>query len=171
MNRSLTRGGRESRDLSPWNVFRDDLWDLFDRFSRDFTRDFDMPLSLSQEQFVPKIEVKDTGDSYMVCAEVPGMDEKDINLTLKDNKLIIEGEKKKEWRDEDKSKGYFHSEFSYGKFYRAIPLSDDVDTENVSASYRNGVLDIELKKIPEKASKSKKIEITSGRSNTIEQKH
>lgn len=171
MNRNLTTRSNRSREMSPWSGFRDDLWDLFDRFSQDF----EMPLTQSQEQFVPKIEVKDKGDSYLVCAEVPGMDEKDINLSLKENSLIIEGEKKKEFKDEDKKKGYFHSEFSYGSFYRAIPLGEDVDTENVSATYRNGVLDVTLKKLPEKVSKNKKIQITSsgGRTDSqrVEQKH
>lgn len=169
MNRNLTRNSSLSRELSPWSGFRDDLWDLFDRFSKDF----DMPLTHTQEQFVPKIEVKDQGNTYLVCAEVPGMDEKDINLTLKDNNLIIEGEKRKESKEEDKEKGYFHSEFSYGRFYRAVPLSEDVDTENVRATYKNGVLDIQLNKLPEKAGKNKKIQITSGstESKKVEQKH
>lgn len=152
MNRSLTKS--TSRDTNPWSLFRDDLWDLFDRFS-----DFDMSTVGKQGEFTPKIEVKDLGKSYQVCAEVPGMDEKDINISLKDDQLILEGEKRNEFKDEDKKKGYYHSEFSYGRFYRAIPLYDDVDTESIKANYRNGVLFIEMAKLANAQSKTRKIEI------------
>lgn len=168
LNRSLMKSGGQ-RDLSSWSGLRSDLWDLFDRFSRDL----ETPFTSETQEFIPKIEVQDRGNSYLVCAEVPGMSENDINVTLKDNNLIIEGEKKNEFKKEDTKKGYFHSEFSYGRFYRAIPLSDDVDENNVNATYRNGVLDIELQKLPEKANKQKKIQIsTSGKSSgRSEQKH
>lgn len=165
MNRSLTRSN--SGSLNPWAGFRNDLWDVFDRFTKDFDA-----LGV-REDFAPKIEVKDQGQNYLICAEVPGMDEKDINVTLKDNQLIIEGEKKNESTDEDKKKGYFHSEFSYGRFYRAIPLSDEVDTEKVAATYKNGLLNVELSKLPGRSSKDKKIQINAGKagSKQVEQKH
>ncbi len=132
-----------------------------------------MPTLATGHDFSPKIEVKDTGKTYQVCAEVPGMDEKDINVTLRDNHLIIEGEKKNEVKNEDKKKGVYHSEFSYGRFYRAIPLSDDVDAERVNAFYKNGVLSVELEKLPEKAGKNKKIQINAGKAETpqVETKH
>jgi HSP20 family protein len=140
-----------NRHLTTTN--KNELWDLFDKFL-----DFEMP-TFGQHDFSPKIEVKDNGKSYQICAEVPGMDEKDINITLKDKQLILEGEKRNEYKDEDKKKGYFHSEFSYGRFYRAIPLSDDVDTEKVKANYKNGVLFIDVEKLAGKESKTRKIEI------------
>lgn len=147
---------QNNRDVSSWSVFKDDLWDLFDRFSKDF----DMPLTLGHDKFTPKIEVKDTGKKLQICAEVPGMDEKDINVTLRNNQLIIEGEKKQETKNEDKEKGYFHSELNYGSFYRAIPLGEDVDTEKVQATYKNGVLNVSVDKRPAKEQKTKKIEIS-----------
>jgi HSP20 family protein len=167
MNRSLTR--QQSKDLNPWSVFQNDLWDVFDRFSKEF----DMPSLATGNDFAPMIEVKDTGKAYQICAEVPGMDEKDINVTLKDNHLIIEGEKKNEVKNEDKKKGIFHSEFSYGRFYRAVPLSDEVDTEKVNASYKNGILSVELEKLPEKSGKHKKIQINAGKTGSpqVENKH
>jgi HSP20 family protein len=139
-------------------VFRDDLWDVFDRFAKDF----DMPAMASMDHVIPKIEVKDLGKTYQVCAEVPGMDEKDINVTLKENNLIIEGERKSETKEEDKKTGRFHSEMSYGRFYRSIPLSEDIDPENVNASYKNGILTVELAKHPEKTKKERRIQIGSG---------
>lgn len=155
MNRSLMKSDRD-RDVNPWSFIRDEMWDLFDRFSHDE----DLPLiSSSTQRFVPKIEVKDNDKAYQVCVEVPGMTEKDLNVTLKDNVLVIEGEKKSETKNEDKKKGTYHSEFSYGSFYRAIPLSDDANADEVSASYKDGILVIDVAKRPEKAKASKRIEI------------
>lgn len=156
MNKNLTT--RSNRDMSPWSIFRNDLSDLFERFSQDF----DLP-TLGGEHFSPKVELKDTGKAYQICAEIPGMDEKDINVTLRDNQLIIEGEKKNEFKEEDKKKGFFRSEFSYGRFYRAIPLSDDIDADKVKAEYRNGVLNVEVDKLPERANRSKKIQVNAGK--------
>jgi HSP20 family protein len=145
----------KNKSLNPWSSLRDEMSDFFDRFSQEWS-----PSTFGDERFIPKIEVKDEEKSYEVCAEIPGMNEKDINITLKDNQLILEGEKKQEEKKEEK--GYFHSEFSYGRFYRAIPLEDDVDEENVSANYENGVLKISLEKLPESKNKSRKIEIGGG---------
>lgn len=159
MNRNLTR---RNNDLSPWSMLKGDVWDLFDNFEDRLS-----------EQFTPKIEIKDLDKSYVIKAEVPGMAENDINVSLKNNQLIIEGEKKNESKSEDKEKGTYHSEFSYGRFYRAIPFSDDVDTENITASCNNGVLNIELAKKPERMSKERKIEISSGGrgDKKVESKH
>lgn len=154
MNKHLTKSN--PRETNPWAVFRNDLWDIFDRFSDNFNVS-----NFSAQQFVPKIEVKDTGTTYQVSAEVPGMDQKDISVSLEDRQLVIEGEKRNEMKDEDQKKGTFHSEFSYGRFYRAIPLSEDVDAQKISANYKNGVLNIDLPKLPEQARKTKKIEIKS----------
>lgn len=166
MNRSLIPNN--FRDLSPWSVFRDDLWDVFDRF----TKEFDVPTLASPDYFSPNIEVQDLGKTYQVSVEVPGMDEKDINVTLKENNLVIEGERKNETKEEDKRKGLFHTEMSYGRFYRSVPLPDDVDTENVNANYKNGLLTVELTKHPEKVVKERKIQIGSGKQQkTIEAEH
>jgi len=141
-----------NREKGLTKTFRNDFMDLFDRF------DFDMPFM--HGDFAPKIEVKDLAKTYQISAEVPGMDEKDFNITLKDNQLILEGEKRDEYQDEDKKKGYYHSEFSYGKFYRAIPLAEDVDKDKITANYKNGVLYIDVAKIAGTQSKTRKIELT-----------
>jgi HSP20 family protein len=163
MNMNLTRMNRKV--MSPWTGLSTNLWDVFDRFANDWN----IPALTKEEQFMPKIEVKDTGRSYQVRAEVPGMDEKGISLSLKENSLVIEGEKKNESTREDKKKGIFHSEFSYGHFYRSIPLSDDIDSEKVTAHYTNGVLNIEIEKKSESMGRTKKIEIKAGKSDNIQQ--
>jgi len=138
-----------------WPSIQDDFRDLLSRF--DEMTDF--PPMTVQGQFVPKVDVRDQGNSYLVTAEIPGMTQKDINVSLEQNVLTLEGEKKSE--HEDKGKGYWRSEISYGRFYRAIPLNDEIDEGKVEASYRDGVLKVTLGKIEGKERKSKKIEINA----------
>jgi HSP20 family protein len=139
---------------------RNDFWPSFQNEFRDLLGRFDEMselLPLSEGQFVPRVDVKDNGDSYLVIAEIPGMTEKDINLSLDKNVLILEGEKKSE--HEEKRQGFYRSEISYGNFYREIPLTDQIDEAKVEASYKDGVLNVTLGKMEGKTRKSKKIEI------------
>lgn len=130
------------------------LPDLFEHFERDF---FPQSMTEDMNNFMPKIEVKNNEKNYVVSAELPGIKENDINVSLEENTLIIQGEKKSESKQEDK--GRVHSEFRYGSFYRAIPLEGDVDNTNVDATYRDGILNITLNKRADGPSRTKKIEI------------
>lgn len=147
MNKQLVH--RKNHSLQSW--FRD-MNSMFDKFNRGV----DLNNVLGESEF-PNLEVKETENGYNVKAEVPGMEEKDLSLSLRDNNLIIEGERKSEKKEEDKS--HFFSEFKYGSFYRAIPLSDEVDENNINATYKNGILQIELKKLPTSSQKQKRITI------------
>jgi HSP20 family protein len=140
-----------SNGMSPFSSLRDDILDLFDDFS------LGMAPAFTNNEFVPRIEIKDKGNAYLVSAEVPGMNDKDMNVSIRNDNLILEGEKKKEHK-EDK-KGVYRSELSYGSFYRAIPLTDDIDPEKVSAAYKNGVLTVTVEKLPEAQRHTKKIPI------------
>lgn len=133
---------------------RRNISDLFEDYAKDF---FSPVLNDYDETFNPKVEVKETDKTYVVCAELPGMKESDINLSLRENSLVIEGEKKTERKEEDK--GYYRSEFSYGSFYRAIPFSNDVDDKNVTAKYKDGVLEVTLTKKNDGRNKTLKIPI------------
>ena len=132
----------------------EEMEDIFDRFRREF---YSPDLFKGTEGFTPKVEMEETDKSIYVCAEIPGMSEKDINVSLRDNNLILEGEKKSQRKSEDK--GFYRSEFSYGSFYRTIPLSAEVDTEKVEATYKNGLLEITLNKLEESKQSVKRIEI------------
>jgi len=107
--------------------------------------------------FMPAVNLSETDKEYHVTAELPGMDEKDIELTLNRDALVIRGEKKQE--TEDKGKGYYRMERSYGTFHRSIPLPQEIDAEQVNASFNKGVLTITLPKLPEIQSGAKKIQI------------
>lgn len=150
-NNSLTT----QRDLSPWSLWQREMSDLFDRFNRDFGS-----FALDSDfggQFYPKIEVKEHDKSITICAEVPGMNENDVQVTLRDNQLILEGERKSESKKEEGN--VYRSEFSYGRFYRAIPLSEEVKEDSIKASYKDGLLTIEMEKTGEDSKNVKKIPI------------
>lgn len=147
-NQSLT-----TRTQNPLSSWQREMNSLFDRFNRDLwdTSEF------GGGEFSPRIEVKERDKGYVVCAEVPGIKESDISVTLRDNNLVLEGERKSESRSEEE--GFYRSEFSYGSFFRSIPLGDEVNPDSVRASYKDGILTVEMDKIKPSSHKSKKIPI------------
>ncbi len=108
-------------------------------------------------QFAPSIDVKDKDKKIEITAELPGMDEKDIDLSLTKDALVLKGEKKEE--REEKEDGYWHTERRYGSFQRVIPLPDAIDTEKAEATFKKGVLQISIPKTAEAATAGKKIDI------------
>lgn len=150
-----------NRDLIPsrWNerthLSNVDFDEMFDRMRREFySPDF---FRGNLESFGPRVEVQETDKNILVSAELPGMKEKDINVTLKEDNLIIEGERRSEMKKE--GKGFYRSEFSYGSFYRSIPLTMSVDKDKVEATYKDGILEVKLNKLADSQQKVKKIEI------------
>ena len=129
--------------------------DFFDLYARDFFSP--MLGEENTETFSPNVEVQETEKGYSVRAELPGMKEEDINLSLDDNCLILQGEKRSEKKEEDKN--HYRSEFSYGSFYRTIPLRVDVDDNNIEATYRDGILQVNLQKKADGTERTKRIEI------------
>lgn len=109
------------------------------------------------EAIAPRFEVSETDEAVVVEAELPGMDEKDIELTLHDNILTLKGEKKRE--EEAKKKNYYVSERSYGRFQRSLQLGSGVDAENVNASFRKGVLTVTIPKLAPEQSTARTIDI------------
>ena len=104
-----------------------------------------------------KSDVVETDKAIEVSIELPGMEMKDIEVTVNDDMLTVKGEKKIE-RQEEK-KGYYLSERSYGAIYRTIPLPPGVDGEKAEASFKNGVLTIKLPQTPEAQAKVRKIAV------------
>lgn len=126
--------------------------DLFERFFEDF----DMPELFSEKkEWNPSFDISETDDNIIVKAEVPGMDAKDINITLTNGVLTVKGERKDEKEDKDES--YYLKESRHGSFCRSMKLPHEVKTEEVNATYKNGVLKLVLPKA--ETEKVKKIEI------------
>jgi HSP20 family protein len=107
---------------------------------------------------MPKIDVAESKDAIDVTAELPGVDEKDVDVTLANGMLTVRGEKKTERDEHDKDKNWHVVERSYGSFSRAIPLPFDPDPAKVEAKFDRGVLHIHLPK-PAEVAKQQKIEI------------
>ena len=130
--------------------------DLFDGFFNNFSL---VPFEELQkhDSFVPKVDIKETKKDIRVSAELPGMDGKDIDLTLTEGTLIIKGEKNSE--AEDKKEGYHRIERSYGSFSRVIHLPEGIDEKKVEANYKKGVLKIVIPKTSKAQEKQKKIEV------------
>ena len=116
-----------------------------------------MKSSFNTESFSPRIDISEKGNQLIIDAEVPGVKKEDLKITLQDNILTIEGEKKNV--SEESERKYFRTERSYGSFKKSFTLPEDVDSEKVDANFKNGVLSILLSKVEEKAPIEKVIEV------------
>lgn len=101
----------------------------------------------------PSVDVSQTDDAVQVTVELPGIEEKDIDVTLSEGVLTIRGEKRHE--EDRKDKKFHHVERSYGSFQRSILLPAEVDSEKVDAEFRNGVLTVTLPKVESPESSNK----------------
>ena len=128
--------------LTPWSgmpALKKEMDRLFDRFWEG-----DVPAWPTFGEWAPKLDVADTKDALVVKAEVPGIDPKEIEVTLQDQVLTIKGEKKEE--KEEKDERHYRAERSYGAFARTIRLPLPVEAGKVSASFKHGVLTVKLPK-------------------------
>lgn len=112
---------------------------------------------LEMEPFHPETDVVETETEYRIKAELPGMDEKDVHVSLAQNTLTIKGEKKEE--TEDKGKNYYQMERRWGSFYRSVPLAVGIDAAKADASFKKGVLTVTLPKSAEAKKAEKEIPI------------
>lgn len=118
---------------------------------------FDTPARFFDNMAFPKVDISESKKEIIINAEIPGVDNKDIDVSIDGRYLSIKGEKKQE--KEEKDSNYHMIERSYGSFQRTVELPADVDEENVEAKYKRGILKIKLKKV--KGSETRKIEVKS----------
>ena len=144
-------------ELTEWKPFRevsrlrqemDRLWEEYFGPSRRALR----PL---EAEWAPSVDVSESADKVTVKAEIPGMEPKDIDISLSGDLLTIKGEKKQE--KETKDKNYHKIERSYGCFERSFTLPENADAENINANAENGVLEVVIPKVKESAKEAKKI--------------
>jgi len=122
------------------NKLRRDIDRLFDRLWDDFG----MPLSTRVEKEIPSIDLSETEDTLIIRAEVPGIDPEDLEISITDNILTIKGEMKK--TDENEKGDYHKMERRYGYFSRTLQLPCKIVVEDVHATYKKGVLTIDMPK-------------------------
>ncbi len=137
----------ETNQYPAYSPFR-----LFDEFYRDWAQ---RTSHQEGESWKPAVDILERDGNLILCAEVPGVNEKDIDLKLEGNVLTIKGEKKQT----PQADGYniYQMESFYGQFSRSFTLPETVDSEKISANYRNGVLTITLPQKPEVKPRSIKV--------------
>jgi HSP20 family protein len=146
------------KEENPLTTFQKELNHLFGRFFDDVPGWWtDTGTAQFAETFTPRVNVSETEKEIQVTAELPGIDEKDVEVTLEDDTLRIKGEKKQE--KEEKGKNYHRIEHSYGSFERVIPLPVEVLSDKVNASFKKGLLTVTMPKSEKALEKSKRIEI------------
>lgn len=134
------------------------LHDQIDRLFEDFTRGFAMPSLSSDRSFGwPSVDVKEDDKRFCVEAELPGMEEKDVEVLLTENVLTIRGEKRLEQDDSKRQ----YSERYFGQFERRIPLGTEVEADAVKAKFKNGVLKIEIPKAAHAQQRARRIPISN----------
>jgi HSP20 family protein len=163
------------RDLIPWGrsnnqvptVFRDDDRNPFLSLHREMNRLFDdvfrgldsrgpsFGALTSFSAAWPNVEISNSDKEIKVTAEIPGLEEKDLEVLLDDGVLTLKGEKRSEVQDKDKQ----FSERFYGHFERRIPLGIEVEEDKIEANFKNGVLNVVLPKSPKAQSQVKRIAI------------
>jgi HSP20 family protein len=109
---------------------------------------------------MPAVDVAETDKAYEITAELPGMEDKNVEVRLANGVLSIKGEKQEE--KEQKDKNYYRRERSFGSFERSFQVPDDVDADKIEASFKNGVLSVILPKSAEAQQQAKKIEVKTG---------
>ena len=145
-------------DDHPFYSLQNQMNSLFD----DFFSGFDVaPRSLAGGfgAFVPSVDIKESDKDFTIYVELPGVDEKDVEVTVAGDSVTIKGEKKEE--KEDKGKNYYYMERSYGSFHRTIPLTAQTDASKATASFKNGVLSVAVPKSQLNKAKGTKIPITA----------
>ncbi len=152
-NRSVATR-RTSEDGDPFLSLHREVNRMFDDFARGFG--LGVPLAGGISSGWPHIEVSETDKDVKVVAELPGLEQKDVEVTLAQGTLTLKGEKKSE------SQGALYSERWHGQFQRSLQLGPDVDPDKVNAAFKNGVLTVTLGKRAEAERQVKRISVTGG---------
>jgi len=153
-NMPMSRG---SEDTDPFLAMRREMNRLFDDAFGGFGLPGFVGPALRQMPAAPKIDVSETDNEIQVTAEMPGIDQNEVEVLLEDDRLIIRGEKKEE--REDKDRNYHVRERVQGAFSRTLPLPFAPDANQVKAEFRNGVMTIVIPKPPEVKQKQHRIDV------------
>ena len=154
------RRERKSEFLNPWDNSLIALNRQMNRLFGDFLGEGNTSLEKVMGDFVPRLNFTENEKEFTVEAELPGVDEKDVEVSLSDGYLTIRGHKKHESERKDGEKQVYF-ERSYGSFERTLPLACEVDEDKVDASFKKGVLTVKLPKSQKAAQQAKKVTIRS----------
>jgi HSP20 family protein len=145
--------------ITRWDPFRDvvALQNRVNSLFRDFNEGGDNALTTAS--FVPAVDIYEDNQKVVLKLEVPGVEEKDLDVRVENHTLTVKGERK--FETEEKEQNFHRIERRYGSFFRAFTLPSTVDTEHVDAKYTAGVLKLELKKKPEAQPKQIKVNVAA----------
>ena len=140
---------RPKQPFTEIETLREQLDKVFDQ--RATTRDN------SEATWMPALELADAGDNFVLKAQLPGIDPKDIDVQVTREAISISGERR--YENTDEKSGYVRSEFRYGKFHRMVPLPAHIQNDSVQAEYKDGILMLTLPKVTEARNKVVKINL------------
>jgi len=140
---------RPKQPFTEIETIRQQLDKVFDQ--RATTRDN------SEATWMPALELADAGDNFVLKAQLPGIDPKDIDVQVTPEAISISGERR--YQNTDEKSGYVRSEFRYGKFHRVLPLPAHIQNDSVQADYKDGILMLTLPKVTEARNKVVKINL------------
>ena len=141
--------------ITRWDPFRE-VVALQNRMNSLFREMNETENPLTTASFVPAVDIYEDPKKVVLKLEVPGMEEKDLDIRVENNTLTVKGERK--FEKDEKEENFHRIERRYGTFYRSFTLPSTVDTENVQASYNAGILKLELNKKPEAQPKQIKVD-------------
>ena len=145
----------------PFETLRGEIDRMFDDFGRGFWPSWGRSLRRAVPEMpsllTPAVDVVESEKSYEITTELPGMDEKNIEVKLADGVLTIKGEKQQD--KEEKQKNYYRRERSYGAFERSFEVPETVEVDKIEANFSKGVLKLMLPKKVEAQKPAKKIEV------------
>jgi len=151
--------------INRWDPFRE-VAALQNRVNSLFREMNEGDSPLTTASFVPAVDIYEDVNKVVLKLEVPGMEEKDLDVRVENNTLTVKGERK--FEKDEKEENFHRIERRYGSFYRAFTLPSTVDTGNVQANYNAGVLKLELSKKPE--AQPKQIKVNVGGQSKLESK-
>jgi len=162
------KGSESTSPLQVWQPFdglRQEIDRLFDDFGRSFLQPFRRSFFATEPLFgreltwstSPAVDIVESEKAYEITAEVPGMDEKNIEVKIANGNLTIKGEKQEE--KEERKKDYYLQERKFGSFERSFSVPEGVDTDKIEAIFKKGVLTVTLPKKAEAQKPAKKVEI------------
>ncbi len=149
-----------SRTLDPVSAMLSEMEEMMERtfgrrwpFGRPLRRIADTPIG-----WAPQVDMYEEGDNIVVKAELPGISKDDVEVVLESGDLVIKGERKSE--QEINEENFYRMERSFGRFYRRLPMPEGVEPDQISANFKDGVLEVRAPKPSSGEQSSKKIEIT-----------
>jgi HSP20 family protein len=160
-----SRGGRDvvtRRDDDPMRALQWDINRVFD----DFWRRFELPMLGGDggrvAELMPRVDVRETDNEVEVVAELPGMQEADVDVSVAEGMLTIRGEKRSEREEREEGNGYIVRERSFGRIERLVPLPEGLDLDSAEATFKNGVLTVRIAKTAEAQRAAKRIQVQRG---------